>query len=121
MNQAIRNIFLVSFPQAPALNLEEPRMPKSRTKLAAVWPPTACAAREGGHKPQSPLQAIREICRECSCYQLNEIRLCEAVNCALWPFRAGKHPWRAEARKTPLTDANVEAQTASGDEGLSSC
>jgi hypothetical protein len=92
----------------------------TRTQLAAVWPPTASAAREAGHKPQSPLQAIREKCRDCSCYQLNEIRGCEAVNCALWPFRAGKHPWRAEARKTPLTDANPTA-TASGDEGSSSC
>ena len=89
----------------------------SRTELAAIWPPTASAAREAGHKPQSPLQAIREKCRDCSCYQLNEIRACEAVNCALWPFRAGKHPWRAEARKTPLTDANSHRQTASEDEG----
>ena len=56
---------------------------QARTELAAVWPPTASAAREAGHKPQSPLQAIREKCRDCSCYQLNEIRACEAVNCAL--------------------------------------
>ena len=93
----------------------------SSTELAAVWSPTASAAREAGHKPQSPLQAIREKCRDCACYQLNEIRGCEAVNCALWPFRAGKHPWRAEARKTPLTDANSEEQTAPGDEGVPSC
>ena len=78
-------------------------------------------AREAGHKPQSPLQAIREKCLDCSCYQLNEIRPCEAVNCPLWPFRAGKHPWRAEARKTPLTDANSDRQTHLGDEGLPSC
>ena len=93
----------------------------SRTELAAIWPPTASAAREAGHKPQSPLQAIREKCRDCSCYQLNEIRACEAVNCALWPFRAGKHPWRAEARKTPLTDAKPQRQTAPDEEGLPSC
>ena len=71
----------------------------SRTELAAIWPPTASAAREAGHKPQSPLRAIREKCRDCSCYQLNEIRACEAVNCALWPFRAGKHPWLGRTRK----------------------
>ena len=34
-------------------------MPKSRTELASVWPPTADVAREAGHKPQSPLRAIR--------------------------------------------------------------
>ena len=87
------------------------------TQLAAVWPPTAAVSREAGHKPQSPLQAIREKCRDCSCYQLNEIRACEAVKCPLWPFRAGKHPWWVEARKPPLTDANSEEQTAPGDEG----
>ena len=53
----------------------------TRTELAAIWPPTVSAAREAGHKPQSPLQAI-EKCRDCSCYQLNEIRACEAVKCA---------------------------------------
>ena len=47
--------------------------------------------------------------------------MAQAVNCALWPFRAGKHPWRAEARKTPLTDANSDRQTAFEDEGLPSC
>ena len=82
---------------------------------------TASAAREAGHKPQSPLQAIREKCRDCSCYQLNEIRACEAVKCALWPFRSGRHPWRAETRKTPLTDANFDRQPTFRDEGLSSC
>ena len=92
-------------------------MPKTRTELAAIWPPTASVAREAGHKLMSPLKAIRAKCYDCSYFQLNEIRLCEAVNCALWPFRAGKHPWRAEARKTPLTDANSHRQTASEDEG----
>ena len=47
--------------------------------------------------------------------------MAQAVNCALWPFRAGQHPWRAEARKTPLTDANSYRQTAFEDEGLPSC
>ena len=92
-------------------------MTKTRTRLAAIWPPTAEASREAGHAPMSPLKAIREKCRDCSCYQLNEIRLCEAVNCALWPFRAGRHPWRAELRKTPLTNADSDRQTAFQDEG----
>ena len=80
----------------------------TRTQLAAVCPPTAAVSREAGHKPQSPLHAIREKCRDCSCYQLNEIRACEAVKCASWP--SGRHPSRAEARKTPLTDAAAGAQ-----------
>ena len=93
-------------------------MPKSRTKLVAVWPPTAAVSREAGHKPMSPLKAIRAKCYDCSYFQLNEIRFCEAVNCALWPFRAGKHPWRVEARKPPLTDANSDQQTAFQGGGL---
>jgi hypothetical protein len=93
----------------------------TRTQLVAVWPPTAAVSREAGHQPQSPLQAIREKRRDCSCYQLNEIRACEAVNCALWRFKVGKHPWRADARKTQLTDANPQRQTAPGDEGVPSC
>ena len=91
-------------------------MPKNPTELAATWPPTAAVSRGAGHRPMSPLKT-----GDCSYFQLNEIRLCEAVNCALWPFRAGNHPWRTEARKTPLTDANSHRQTASGDEGLPSC
>ena len=62
-------------------------------QLAAIWPPTSDVAREAGHGPQSPLRAIRAKCRDCSCYQTSEVRLCEAVKCPLWPFRAGKHLW----------------------------
>ena len=76
-------------------------------------------ANEAGNKPQSPLQAIREKCRDCTCYQLNEIRDCAAVNWALWPFN--KRPWRAEARKPPPTGANPQRQTAPEDKGVPSC
>ena len=82
----------------------------SRTELAAVWPATASAAREAGHKPQSPLQAVSEKCRDCSCYQLNEIRACEAVKCPLW------QSW-GEAEKTCQILADFDRQTAFQDEG----
>ena len=58
---------------------------------------------------------------DCSCYQVSEVRLCEAVKCPLWPFRAGKHPWWGEGEKTCQTLANSERQTAFQDEGLPSC
>ena len=45
-----------------------------------------------GTSPMAPLKAIR--------LQLNEIRLCRAVNCALSPFRAGKRPWWGEGEKS---------------------
>jgi hypothetical protein len=34
-------------------------MPKNRTELAAIWPPTSDVAREAAHRPKSPLRAIR--------------------------------------------------------------
>ena len=95
-------------------------MTKTRTELAPIWPPTAEGSREAGHKPMSPLKAIREKCRDCSCYQLNEIRLCEDMGCALWPFRAGRHPWLAEAEKTRRSEGVFEQQTALENQGASS-
>ncbi|CUU20843.1 hypothetical protein CDS [Bradyrhizobium sp.] len=89
----------------------------SRTELAAIWPPTAEAARAAGHEQQSPLRAIRAKCLDCSCYQLAEIRLCAAVKCPLWPFRAGKHPWLASAGKTPSDPTGFEQGEAIHDEG----
>lgn len=73
----------------------------TRAELAAVWPPTADAAREAGHEQMSPLRAIRAKCLDCSCYQISEVRLCQAINCPLWPFRAGRHPWHSLSGKTP--------------------
>jgi hypothetical protein len=91
--------------------------PKSRTELAAIWPPTSDVAREAGHKPMSPLKAIRAKCLDCSCYQISEVRLCEAVKCPLWPFRAGKHPWWGEGEKTSQTLADSEREMASESDG----
>jgi len=88
----------------------------TRTELAATWPPTADVAREAGHAPQSPLKAIRAKCLDCSYFQFSEIRLCEAVKCPLWPFRAGKHPWWGEGEKPCQTLADSERQTALQDE-----
>jgi hypothetical protein len=77
----------------------------NRTELASVWPPTAGIAGEAGHKQMSPLEAIRLKCLDCCCYQPSEVRLCEAVTCPLWPFRAGKHPYT----KRRLQEADFEA------------
>jgi hypothetical protein len=87
------------------------------TELTSTWPPTSDVAREAGHKPQSPLRAIRDKCLDCSCYQISEVRLCEAIKCPLWPFRAGKHPWWGEGEKTSQTLADSDRQTAFQDEG----
>jgi hypothetical protein len=80
----------------------------SRTDLAAVWPVTPAAATEAGHAPMSAAQAIRQKCRDCSAGNDAEIRRCEAVSCALWPFRVGKSPWHARRSfsegNTPLPE-----------------
>ena len=80
-------------------------MTSSRTELAAIWPPTASAAVEAGHSQMSPLSAIRKKCLDCCADQVSEIRLCEAVHCALWPFRSGQHPYTAAKLKTALQQA----------------
>ena len=82
---------------------------RSRTELAATWPPTAEVARQAGHDDRTlPLQAIRRKCLDCSCYQPSEVRQCEAVNCPLWPFRAGKYPAGRHKPKNPDTDRDSE-------------
>ena len=38
------------------------------------------------------LHAVREKCRDCSCYQPQEIKLCPIHRCALYPYRCGVDP-----------------------------
>jgi hypothetical protein len=81
---------------------------RSRTELAAVWPPTATVARQTGHHRQSPLTAIRAKCLDCSGGSFAEARRCEAVSCPLWPFRAGRHPWLGFSEKPPSDSGDFQ-------------
>ncbi len=74
-------------------------MSQTRTELADVWPPTATVAASAGHGRKSPMKAIREKCLDCCSGQPSEVRLCESVNCALWPFRSGQHPFTSAKMK----------------------
>ena len=47
-----------------------------------------------GHSRVSPLRALRLKCLDCCNESSQEVRLCTAVDCASWPFRMGKNPWR---------------------------
>jgi len=38
------------------------------------------------------LQAIRQKCLDCSCYQPVEVRECPVHTCGLWTFRLGTDP-----------------------------
>ena len=82
----------------------------NRTELAAVWPPSAVACIAAGHKRMRPLAAIRAKCLDCTCYQVQEVKLCEAVKCPLWPFGAGRHPYK----KPPSTSGAPRERSATG-------
>ena len=62
-----------------------------------------------GHKPMSPLRALRARCIDCCAAQPSEVRLCTAVACPSWPFRMGANRWRKEA-----SEAQREARRKAG-------
>lgn len=43
---------------------------------------------------KSPIKAIRAKCLDCCCDQKEEVKLCPATTCPLYPFRLGKNPFR---------------------------
>lgn len=94
-------------------------MSHTRTSLTAVWPPTAEVAEVAGHKRTSPIQAIRAKCIDCSVEQPSEVRLCEAVNCPLWPFRAGLHPYTSAKLKNRVQEADFTQEEGSAEAATS--
>ena len=42
----------------------------------------------------TPLKAIRAKCLDCVCESAQEVRLCPATNCPLYPYRMGHNPNR---------------------------
>ncbi len=88
-------------------------MTQTRTQLAETWPPSAAVAKAAGHKQMSPMAAIRLKCLDCCSGQPSEVRLCESVKCALWAFRAGKHPFTSAKMKSALQEADsAESEAA---------
>ena len=51
-------------------------------------------------KVRNPVKAIRAKCLDCCCGQTKEVTLCSNVNCALYPFRFGKNPYRSKREYT---------------------
>ena len=43
----------------------------------------------------TPVKAMRKKCLDCCYGQVKEVRLCQAVECALWPYRFGRRPDKA--------------------------
>src|SRR5215831_147637 len=57
----------------------------------------ACTEEDGGDeatdsKYVSPLQAVRRHCLWCCDGSANEVRLCAATGCPMYPFRFGRRP-----------------------------
>lgn len=50
--------------------------------------------REENASPRNPVKAIRLKCRDCTNNQITEIDNCPVKQCALYPFRFGKNPYR---------------------------
>lgn len=48
----------------------------------------------------NPVKAIRAKCLDCCCGSPEEVRQCPCENCALYPFRLGKNPYRAKREYT---------------------
>lgn len=51
-------------------------------------------------KHLTPIKAIRAKCLDCCCGSSNEVKLCPAQTCALWPYRDGHNPYRAKREWT---------------------
>lgn len=60
-----------------------------------------------GHTKKPLLKVIRDKCLDCCVYQPSEVRLCQATDCDLWPYRMGENPFR----KHKLTDGQKQAAT----------
>lgn len=48
---------------------------------------------------QNPVKAIRAKCLDCCGQQANEVKMCPAQDCPLYPFRLGKNPYRSSATR----------------------
>lgn len=48
----------------------------------------------------NPVKAIRAFCIDCCGGSSNEVKLCTAPKCALYPFRLGKNPYRTKREMT---------------------
>ena len=60
----------------------------------------------------TPLKAIREKCKECSCGQLAEIRDCFIPSCSLYLYRLGKNPYRKGIGGRLVTDRTKNLKSA---------
>ena len=41
---------------------------------------------------ETPIKAIRQMCKDCTCDQPKEIRNCTIIDCPLYAYRMGRRP-----------------------------
>lgn len=58
----------------------------------------------------SPIKAIRAKCLDCSNDSANEVKLCPVEQCALYPFRFGKNPYRTKREYSEEQKAEMVAR-----------
>jgi hypothetical protein len=104
-----------SVPKILAIGAQPTATPKQAPRSGAVYddrgylegrdPRTMSPAElaQMGHKPMSPLRAIRARCLDCCAGSAQEVAKCMQLRCLPWPFRMGTNPHRkrpsAEQRK----------------------
>ena len=65
----------------------------------------------------NPVKAIRMKCLDCSGGSRNEAERCQVKDCALYPFRMGKNPFRAvreltDEQKQEMAERLAKARAA---------
>lgn len=61
---------------------------------------------------KNPVKAIREFCLDCCGDSPSTVKDCTSVNCALYPFRLGKNPYRAKREMTDEQRAAAKIRLA---------
>jgi hypothetical protein len=60
-----------------------------------------CGTKDGKFHLYTPMKAIRRKCLDCAGGSSQEVGLCPAHNCSLFPFRFGKRPGTVKREATP--------------------
>ena len=66
----------------------------------------------------TPVKAIRAKCMDCCCNELKEIRECDILHCALWPYRMGRRPRGRRLHDLFWYDREVEKYLLAKDPGI---
>ena len=63
-----------------------------------------------GQVIKSPARAIRAKCLDCCCGSSQEVRLCPATDCPLFPFRFGRNPFYGENASICVVSENESSR-----------